>query len=152
LRTGGRAGLGRCGRVRWRVRRAGPGLVGGSGFLAVAGFVLDARPEAWAGIVGERHVGRHAAAAVFALEARLAVHEVAAGLLARLPVAHRSADLALVDPRGSRTTRAKDSESIQVCTPFEGIELSANVEPTFPRSKLVYENGNAVGKSSGRYL
>ena len=62
------------------------------------------------------------------------------------------ADLALVDPRDSWTIRAKESESRQGYTPFEGIELSAKVKATFLRGKLVCENGNVTGKARGRYL
>lgn len=62
------------------------------------------------------------------------------------------ADLALVDPRETWTIRAKDSESTQGYTPFEGIELSAKVKATFLRGNLVCENGNIVGNSRGRYL
>jgi allantoinase len=62
------------------------------------------------------------------------------------------ADLALVDPRETWTIRAKDSESTQGYTPFEGIELSARVKATFLRGRLVCENGNVLGKPAGRYL
>jgi allantoinase len=62
------------------------------------------------------------------------------------------ADLALVDPRETWTIRAKDSESSQGYTPFEGVELSSKVKATFLRGELVYENGNIVGKPRGRYL
>jgi allantoinase len=62
------------------------------------------------------------------------------------------ADLVLVDPRETWTIRAKDSESTQGYTPFEGIELSAKVKATFLRGALVCENGNLVGKPRGRYL
>jgi len=62
------------------------------------------------------------------------------------------ADLALVDPRETWTIRAKDSESTQGYTPFEGIELSAKVKATFLRGRLVCENGNVLGKPAGRYL
>jgi allantoinase len=62
------------------------------------------------------------------------------------------ADLALVDPKETWTIRAKDSESTQGYTPFEGIELSAKVKATFLRGALVCENGNIVGKPAGRYL
>jgi allantoinase len=62
------------------------------------------------------------------------------------------ADLALVDPRDSCTIRAKDSESTQGYTPFEGLELSSRVKATFLRGALVYENGKIVGKPRGRYL
>jgi allantoinase len=62
------------------------------------------------------------------------------------------ADLALVDPRESWTIRARDSESTQGYTPFEGIELGARVKATFLRGDLVCENGNVLGKPRGRYL
>ncbi len=62
------------------------------------------------------------------------------------------ADLALVDPGESWTIRAKDSESTQGYTPFEGIELGARVKATFLRGELVCENGNLTGKPRGRYL
>ena len=62
------------------------------------------------------------------------------------------ADLALVDPAESWTIRAKDSESTQGYTPFEGVELSARVKATFLRGELVCENGSVVGKPRGRYL
>jgi len=62
------------------------------------------------------------------------------------------ADLALVDPRESWTIRARDSESTQGYTPFEGIELSSRVKATFLRGELVCENGNIIGKPRGRYL
>jgi allantoinase len=62
------------------------------------------------------------------------------------------ADIALVDPAESWTIRAKDSESTQGYTPFEGIELSAKVKATFLRGELVYENGKVNGKPRGEYL
>jgi allantoinase len=62
------------------------------------------------------------------------------------------ADLVLVDPRETWTIRAKDSESTQGYTPFEGIELGARVKATFLRGELVCENGNVIGKPRGRYL
>jgi allantoinase len=62
------------------------------------------------------------------------------------------ADLALVDPRESWTIRARDSESTQGYTPFEGIELGARVKATFLRGELVCENGNVIGAPRGRYL
>ena len=62
------------------------------------------------------------------------------------------ADLALVDPKETWTIRAKDSESTQGYTPFEGLELSSRVKATFLRGALVCENGNIVGKASGKYL
>ena len=62
------------------------------------------------------------------------------------------ADLALVDPRETWTIRAKDSESTQGYTPFEGIELSARVKATFLRGSLICENGKVAGTPKGRYL
>ena len=62
------------------------------------------------------------------------------------------ADLALVDAAQTWTIRAKDSESTQGYTPFEGIELSAKVTSTFLRGELICENGKVVGKPRGRYL
>jgi len=62
------------------------------------------------------------------------------------------ADLVLVDPNKTWTIRAKDSESTQGYTPFEGIELKAKVMSTFLRGELVCENGNVLGKPRGRYM
>jgi allantoinase len=62
------------------------------------------------------------------------------------------ADLALVDPDETWTVRARDSESTQGYTPFEGIELTARVKATFLRGELVCENGTVLGKPRGRYL
>jgi allantoinase len=62
------------------------------------------------------------------------------------------ADLALVDPNETWTIRAKDSESTQGYTPFEGMELSARVKATFLRGMLVSENGRVIGEPRGRYL
>jgi allantoinase len=62
------------------------------------------------------------------------------------------ADLALVDPRETWTVRARDSESTQGYTPFEGLELSARVEATFLRGMLVCENGKVLGAPRGQYL
>ena len=62
------------------------------------------------------------------------------------------ADVALVDPAESWTIRAKDSESTQGYTPFEGIELSARVKATFLRGELVCENDQVIGKPRGQYL
>ncbi len=62
------------------------------------------------------------------------------------------ADLALVDPRETWTIRARESESTQGYTPFEGIELSARVKATFLRGALVCENEKVFGPPRGRYL
>src|SRR5258706_4637711 len=63
-----------------------------------------------------------------------------------------NADLSLVEPRDTWTIRAKESESTQGYTPFEGIELGAKVKATFLRGQLACEDGNIVGKPRGRYL
>ncbi len=62
------------------------------------------------------------------------------------------ADLALVDPSETWTIRARESESTQGYTPFEGIELGCKVKATFLRGALICENGKVVGKPRGRYL
>src|SRR5688572_24366792 len=62
------------------------------------------------------------------------------------------ADLALVDPGERWTIHAKDSQSTQGYTPFEGIELNARVKATFLRGELICENGSVVGPPRGRYL
>jgi allantoinase len=62
------------------------------------------------------------------------------------------ADLALVDPAQTWTVRARDAESAQGYTPFEGIELSARVQATFLRGALIYDDGRIVGKPRGEYL
>jgi len=62
------------------------------------------------------------------------------------------ADLVLVDPRETWTIRARESESTQGYTPFEGIELSARVKATFLRGALICENGKVGGAPRGRYL
>jgi allantoinase len=62
------------------------------------------------------------------------------------------ADLALLDPRETWTIRARDSESTQGYTPFEGIELGCKVKATFLRGGLIYENGKVLGTPRGRYL
>jgi allantoinase len=62
------------------------------------------------------------------------------------------ADLALVDPDRRFTVRAADSPSAQGYTPFEGLELTGQVQATFLRGRLVYEDGRIVGPAEGRYL
>jgi allantoinase len=62
------------------------------------------------------------------------------------------ADIALVDPAKTWTISAKNSPSTQGYTPFEGLELSARVEETFLRGRLIYQDGNVIGKPSGQYL
>jgi allantoinase len=62
------------------------------------------------------------------------------------------ADLALVDPRETWTIRAKESESAQGYTPFEGLEIGARVKATFLRGEPVYDKGKVLGPARGRYL
>jgi allantoinase len=62
------------------------------------------------------------------------------------------ADIALVDPMHTWTIRAADSPSTQGYTPFEGLELSAYVDATFLRGRLISENGQVIGKPQGQYL
>jgi allantoinase len=62
------------------------------------------------------------------------------------------ADLALVDPRETWTIRARESESAQGYTPFEGLELGARVKTTFLRGEPVYDKGKVLGPARGRYL
>jgi allantoinase len=62
------------------------------------------------------------------------------------------ADIALVDPARTWTISAKGSPSTQGYTPFEGLELSARVEETFLRGRLIYQDGNIIGKPAGEYL
>jgi allantoinase len=62
------------------------------------------------------------------------------------------ADLAILDPNDTWVVRARDSESQQGYTPFEGMELTARVKTTFVRGNKVFDGGNIVGKASGKYL
>ena len=62
------------------------------------------------------------------------------------------ADIALVDTAKTWTIHAKNSPSTQGYTPFEGLEMSARVDETFLRGKLIYQNGQVLGKPSGQYL
>ncbi len=62
------------------------------------------------------------------------------------------ADIALVDPNKSFVAGGKVSESAQGYSVFEGMEMSASVTSTFLRGRLIYDNGKAVGKPSGKYL
>jgi len=62
------------------------------------------------------------------------------------------ADLVLVDPDRSFVVRARESESAQGYTPFEGLELSATVVTTFLRGAPVYDRGRIIGPARGRYL
>jgi allantoinase len=62
------------------------------------------------------------------------------------------ADLVLVDPNRSFVVRAKESESMQGYTPFEGLELTAQVVSTFLRGSHIYERGEILGEPRGEYL
>lgn len=62
------------------------------------------------------------------------------------------ADLVLLDPARRFTVRAADSPSGQGYTPFEGLELRGQVQATFLRGHLVYDNGTIVGSPRGRYI
>lgn len=62
------------------------------------------------------------------------------------------ADFVLVDPDQSFVVRAAESESNQGYTPFEGMELSAQVKATYLRGEPVYQDGNVVGPARGRYV
>jgi allantoinase len=75
------------------------------------------------------------------------------GLLAKGDIAPGyDADLALLDPTRSFAVRAADSPSAQGYTPFEGQELTGQVQATFLRGELVYDHGRIVGPARGRYL
>jgi allantoinase len=62
------------------------------------------------------------------------------------------ADVVLLDPDRRFTVRAAESPSAQGYTPFEGLELTGQVQATFLRGQLVYETGRIVGPPEGRYL
>lgn len=63
------------------------------------------------------------------------------------------ADVVLVDPKKSFVAGGKHSESKQGYSVFEGKEMSASVDATFLRGKLIYDGARgAVGKPSGQYL
>lgn len=63
------------------------------------------------------------------------------------------ADLVLVDPKKSFVAGAKHSESDQGYSVFEGKEMSATVDSTFLRGKLIYDAARgAIGKPTGQYL
>jgi len=62
------------------------------------------------------------------------------------------ADIALVETGVSDTIRARDSESTQGYTPFEGIELNARVATTLLRGEVIYDGGKIIGPPRGQYL
>jgi allantoinase len=62
------------------------------------------------------------------------------------------ADVALLDPGRRFTVRAAASPSAQGYTPFEGLELTGQVQATFLRGRPVYADGSVVGPPRGRYV
>ena len=75
------------------------------------------------------------------------------GLLSKGDVAEGyDADLVLFDPDRSFVVQAAESESSQGFTPFEGMELTGQVETTILRGEIIYDGGRVVGPARGRYL
>ncbi|MFW6070232.1 MAG: dihydroorotase [bacterium] len=62
------------------------------------------------------------------------------------------ADLVLLDPDKTFTVRAAESESTQGYTPFEGLELTGQVQTTYLRGQKIFEKGSVVGPARGQYL
>ena len=62
------------------------------------------------------------------------------------------ADLVLFDPDKTFTVRAAESESNQGYTPFEGLELTGQVQTTYLRGEKIYDKGNIIGPARGQYL
>jgi allantoinase len=62
------------------------------------------------------------------------------------------ADVVLVDPDVSWTVRASESFSTQEYTPFEGMEMTAQIVTTFLRGAPVYADGKIVGDPRGEYI
>jgi allantoinase len=62
------------------------------------------------------------------------------------------ADIVLVDPDEKWVIRAKESESQQGYTPFEGQELGSRVKTTFLRGHRIFDNGEVIGQPAGRFL
>jgi len=63
------------------------------------------------------------------------------------------ADLVLVDPNKSHVIdNVTDSASTQGYSPFDGMELSATVNTTFLRGKIIYNEGKLLGSPRGRYI
>jgi allantoinase len=62
------------------------------------------------------------------------------------------ADIALVDPTRTWTVRAADSFSTQEYSPFEGLEMTAQVVRTLLRGRTVFADGVMVGEPLGEYL
>jgi allantoinase len=75
------------------------------------------------------------------------------GLLTKGDVAEGyDADLVLLDPDKTFTVRAAASESAQGYTPFEGQELTGQVQTTYLRGQRIYHDGAVVGAARGEYL
>jgi allantoinase len=62
------------------------------------------------------------------------------------------ADVAVLDPDRRFTVRATHSPSAQGYTPFEGVELTGQVQATFLRGRLVHEDGRILGPAEGQFL
>lgn len=62
------------------------------------------------------------------------------------------ADIALVQTGVADVVRARDSESAQGYTPFEGFKLEARVAATLLRGEVIYQDGRIVGAPRGQYL
>jgi allantoinase len=62
------------------------------------------------------------------------------------------ADIALVDAQTSYVIHAKDSESAQGYSPFEGLELTARVTTTLLRGEIIFDGGEVIGPPRGQYL
>lgn len=62
------------------------------------------------------------------------------------------ADIVLLDPNEEFTVQARESESAQGYTPFEGMTLKGKVKSTFLRGNLIYDQDEVVGEAKGQYL
>lgn len=62
------------------------------------------------------------------------------------------ADFVLVDPDRRSIINSNNSESAQGYSPFNGMELTAQVMSTFLRGNLIYDQGNVTGNASGKYI
>ena len=62
------------------------------------------------------------------------------------------ADMVLVDPHETFVVHARESESEQGYTPFEGQELTGRVKATFLRGQVIYDGHTVTGPATGRYL
>jgi allantoinase len=62
------------------------------------------------------------------------------------------ADLVLVNPDAPWTVHAEDSESSQEYTPFEGVEMTHQVEHVWLRGHRIVENSKVVGPPRGEFV